>query len=138
MTRARVLIADDHAFVLEGLVSLLRDKFEVVAAVTDGALLVDAAARFCPDVIITDISMPRLDGIAAFERLKAAGCKAKLIVLTVHTDPALADQLIRSGASGFVMKMLAVSELVFAIEEVLAGRIYVTPALVAERKAEGA
>src|SRR5687767_15869438 len=102
MSRARVLIADDHALVLEGVVSLLQDKFEVVAAVTDGTLLVDAAIRLRPDIVITDISMPRLNGMQAFEQLKAAGCDAKVIVLTMHTDTALGEQLIRCGASGVV------------------------------------
>ena len=86
MSRARVLIADDHPFVLEGLVKLLHDKFDVVAAVSDGELLVDAASRLRPDVIVTDISMPLLNGMEAFGRLKAAGSDAKLIVLTMHAD----------------------------------------------------
>ena len=136
MSRARVLIADDHAFVLEGLVNLLQDKFDVVAAVTDGNLLVDAATRLHPDVIVTDISMPRLNGIEAFEQLKAAGSEAKIIVLTMHTDAELAAKLIRSGVSGFVMKLLATSELVTAIEQALAGQIYLTPALAAEHETD--
>ena len=136
MSRARVLIADDHAFVLEGLVNLLKDKFEVVAAVTDGHLLVDAATRLRPDVIVTDISMPGLSGIEAFERLKAAGSEAKVIVLTLHTDAELAAKLIRSGVSGFVMKLLATSELVTAIEQALVGQIYLTSALTAEHEAD--
>jgi DNA-binding NarL/FixJ family response regulator len=129
VNRARVLIADDHAFVLESLVGLLKDRFEVVAAVTDGRALVDAAIRLRPDVIVTDISMPGLSGIEAFEQLKAAGVEAKVIVLTLHTDTALAAKLLRSGVSGFVIKMRAASELVTAIEQVKAGRIYSTPSL---------
>jgi DNA-binding NarL/FixJ family response regulator len=129
MNRARVLIADDHAFVLEGLVNLLKDKFEVVAAVTSGSLLVDAATRLRPDVVVTDISMPGLSGIEAFEQLKAAGLEAKVIVLTLYTDAELAAKLIRSGVSGFVMKLLATSELVTAIEQVLLGHAYLSPSL---------
>lgn len=134
MTRARVLIADDHPFVLEGLIELLRDRFDVVAAVTDGELLVDAASRLQPDVIVTDISMPLLNGMEALARLKAAGSEAKLVVLTMHADAELAAKLMRLGASGFVMKMLAASELVTAIEHALAGRLYVTPALAIQRE----
>jgi|GEM_PF-765554 len=93
MNRARVLIADDHAYVLEGLVNLLKDKFDVVAAVTSGSLLVDAATRLRPDVVVTDISMPGLNGIEAFEQLQAAGLEAKVIVLTLHTDTELAAKL---------------------------------------------
>ncbi len=129
MNRARVLIADDHAFVLEGLVNLLKDKFDVVAAVTSGSLLVDAATRLRPDVVVTDISMPGLSGIEAFDQLKAAGLEAKVIVLTLHTDAELAAKLIRSGVSGFVMKLLATSELVTAIEQALLGHVYLSPSL---------
>lgn len=129
MSQARVLIADDHAMVLEGLVNLLKDRFEVVAAVTDGHLLVEAATRLRPDVIVTDISMPGLNGIEAFERLKAAGSETKVIVLTLHADADLAASLMQSGVHGYVVKMLAVSELVPAIEQVLAGQIYLTPTL---------
>jgi DNA-binding NarL/FixJ family response regulator len=129
VSRARVLIADDHAFVLEGLVNLLKDRFEVVAAVTDGHLLVDAATRLRPDVIVTDISMPGLNGIEAFERLKAAGSEARVIVLTLHADVDLAASLVQSGVRGYVAKMQAVSELVPAIEQVLAGQVYLTPTL---------
>ena len=129
MNRARVLIADDHAFVLEGLVNLLKDKFDVVAAVTSGSLLVDAVTRLRPDVVVTDISMPGLNGIEAFEQLQAAGLEAKVIVLTLHTDTELAAKLIRSGVSGFVMKLLATSELVTAIEQALLGRVYLSPSL---------
>ena len=123
------MIADDHAYVLEGLVNLLKDKFDVVAAVTSGSLLVDAATRLRPDVVVTDISMPGLNGIEAFEQLQAAGLEAKVIVLTLHTDAELAAKLIRSGVSGFVTKLLATSELVTAIEQALLGRVYLSPSL---------
>ena len=129
MNRARVLIADDHAYVLEGLVNLLKDKFDVVAEVTSGSLLVDAATRLRPDVVVTDISMPGLSGIEAFEQMKAAGLEAKVIVLTLHTDAELAAKLIRSGVRGFVMKLLATSELVTAIEQASLGHVYVSPSL---------
>ena len=124
-----MLIADDHAFVLEGLVSLLKEKFDVVAAVTDGNLLVEAATRLRPEVIVTDISMPGLNGIEALKRLRAAGVDAKIIVLTLHADADLATEVIGAGASGFVVKLLATNELVSAIEQVLLGKIYRTPAL---------
>ena len=130
------MIADDHAYVLEGLVNLLKDKFDVVAAVTSGSLLVDAATRLRPDVVVTDISMPGLNGIEAFEQLQAAGLEAKVIVLTLHTDAELAAKLIRSGVSGFVTKLLATSELVTAIEQVLLGHSYVSPSLAMDGDAD--
>ncbi len=136
MNRARVLVADDHEFVREGLVNLLRHKFDVVGAVADGHLLVDAATRLRPDVIVTDVSMPGLSGIEAFERLKAAGSEAKVIVLTLHTDAELAAKLIRLGVSGFVMKLLAAGELVGAIEQVLLGHCYLSPSLAMDGAAE--
>ena len=122
MDRARVLIADDHELVLHGLVNLLTERFDVVAAVANGHQLVEAAARLRPDVVVTDISMPGMNGIEALARLKNSG--AKVVVLTLHADPELADALIRSGASGFVEKLLAISELVPAVEHVLQGEVY--------------
>lgn len=129
MRAARVLIADDHAFVLETLVGLLNEKFDVVAAVTDGHLLVEAAVRLRPEVIVMDVEMPGLNGIEALERMRAVGMDARIIVLTIHANAELATAVIRAGASGFVLKHLAASELTTAIEQVLAGNIYRTPAV---------
>jgi DNA-binding NarL/FixJ family response regulator len=129
MSQTRVLIADDHASVLEGLVNLLKDRYDIVAAVSDGHQLVDAATRLRPEIIVTDISMPGLSGIEAFEQLKTAGSDAKVIVLTLHAEAELAAGLVQLGVCGYVMKPLAVSELVAAIEQVRAGDIYLTPTL---------
>ena len=127
---ARLLIADDHPSLLDGLVSLLEERFEVVGAVANGDLLLDAAARLHPDVIITDISMPGLNGLEAVARLKAARADVKIIVLTIHADAAVVAEAIRSGASGFVAKMSVGDELEIAIDEVLQGRVYLSPDLV--------
>ena len=127
---ARLLIADDHPSLLDGLVSLLAERFEVVGAVANGDLLLDAAARLRPDVIITDISMPGLNGLEAVARLKAARAEVKIIVLTIHADAAVVAEAIRSGASGFVAKMSVGDELEIAIDEVLQGRVYLSPDLV--------
>ena len=127
MSPARLLLADDHPFVLEGLVRLLKDTFDIVAAVTDGKLLVEAATRLRPDVIVTDISMPGLNGIEALKRLKAAGVDSRVIVLTMHAETEVVDELIRAGASGFVLKCLAASELRSTIEGVLSGKVYLPP-----------
>jgi DNA-binding NarL/FixJ family response regulator len=132
VTRARVVIADDHPFLLDGLVTLLKDRFDVVATVTDGHQLLDAAARLRPDVIITDISMPGLNGLEAFARLKAAGAAAKVIVLTQFADPELAAAAMALGASGFVVKMLAANELIRAVEQVLLGLTYLSLSLRAD------
>jgi len=129
MNRPRILVADDHRIVAEGLQSLLEPEFELVEIVADGAQMVEAAMRLSPDVILADITMPRLNGLEAVEQLRKANCKAKVIVLTMHKDITYAARALRAGASGFVLKHSASSELVTAIRESLIGRIYVTPAL---------
>jgi DNA-binding NarL/FixJ family response regulator len=127
MRNATVLIADDHPSLLSGLVSLLEETFEVVGAVVNGHLLVEAAARLRPDVVVTDISMPGLNGLEALEQLKAARSDIKVVVLTMYADAALAAEAIRAGASAFVVKVSAVEELATAINEVLQGRVYLSP-----------
>jgi DNA-binding NarL/FixJ family response regulator len=132
MRRVHVLIADDHTIVMEGLVSLLKTEFEVVGAVGDGHLLLEAARRLRPDVIVTDISMPGLSGLDVLPRLKAERVESKVIVLTMHNDPELATQAMRAGASGFLLKQSAGDELVTAIHQALQGRVYLTPAVTKE------
>jgi DNA-binding NarL/FixJ family response regulator len=127
--RARVLIADDHPFVLDSLVTLLKEHFDVIGTASDGEALVDAATRLRPDVVITDISMPGLNGIDALRRLRAAGSEAKVIFLTLHADAEVAATLTRTGASGYVLKLAATNELVAAIERVVGGGTYITPGL---------
>lgn len=129
MDRPRVLLADDHAIVVDGLSSLLKDQFELVGTVADGPALVDAVRRLRPDVIVTDIAMPRMSGLEALRRLSADGLKSKVIFLTMHSDPQLAAEAFRAGASGYVLKHSAGEELVTAINEVLQGRAYLTPLL---------
>jgi DNA-binding NarL/FixJ family response regulator len=129
MRRVNVLIADDHAIVKEGLVSLLKDAYDVVGAVGDGHLLLDEARRLRPDVIVTDISMPGMNGLDVLARLKREGVDSKVIVLTMHNDAEMAAQAMRAGASGFLLKQSAGEELVTAIEQVLQGRVYLTPAV---------
>jgi len=133
MRRYRVLVADDHAIVMEGLVSLLKEHdFDVVAAVGDGHQLMEAAKRLRPDVIVTDLSMPGLSGLDVLTRLKAEHSDSKVIVLTMHHDADLATQAMRSGASGFLLKLSAGEELLTAIHQALEGRVYLTPALTRE------
>jgi len=128
--RTTVLVADDHAIVTEGLVSLLREHdFDVVGAVGDGEKLVEAARRLKPDVIVTDLSMPGLSGLEALVKLKAAKVDSKVIVLTMHHDAARATQAIKAGASAFLLKESAGEELVTAIREALEGHVYLTPSV---------
>ena len=125
--RAKVLLADDHTIVTEGLASLLKDDFDFVGTVGNGIELIDAAQKLRPDVIVSDIAMPVLSGLQALPRLKAAKNDAKVIFLTMHADAALATEAFRAGASGYVLKHSAGEELITAIREILQGRIYLTP-----------
>jgi DNA-binding NarL/FixJ family response regulator len=130
LRRPTVLIADDHAIVKEGLVGLLKEHdFDVVGAVGDGQLLLDAAKRLRPDVIVTDMTMPGLNGLDVLARLKSDRLQSKVIMLTMHNDAELATQVLRAGAFGFLLKHSAGEELLTAIEQVLQGRTYLTPAM---------
>ena len=128
MRRARILIAEDHTIVMEGLTGLLKVDFDVVGAVSDGRMLVDAAKRLRPDVVVTDISMPGMNGLEACRQLRAEGIEAKVIFLTMHGGQ-LATEALQAGASGFLLKHSAGEELVTAIREVLQGHVYLTPAV---------
>ncbi|MBW8058414.1 MAG: response regulator transcription factor [Nitrospiraceae bacterium] len=127
MKRPRVLLADDHKIVVEGLRNLLEPEFELVGTVEDGRALVAAAAELRPDVIVADISMPLLNGIEAARQIKKADSGAKIVFLTMHPDVTYATRAFEAGASGYVLKHSAPSELVTAIREALKGRTYVTP-----------
>jgi DNA-binding NarL/FixJ family response regulator len=129
MRRPTVLIAEDHAIVAEGLVTLLSDRFEVVATVADGTALVEAAERFRPDVIITDVSMPSISGLEALERLRKRGVASKFVILTMHAEASVATRAMRAGASAFLLKQSAGDELLDAIDGVLNGRTYLAPAV---------
>ena len=127
MRRARVLLADDHRLLLQAFEKLLQPDFEVVGTVSDGRALLTAARELKPDVIVLDISMPLLNGMVAAERLKKMMPEVKLIFLTVNEDPGFASEAMRIGASGYLLKSSAASELFHAIEVALEGRTYVTP-----------
>ena len=108
----RVLLADDHRIVAEGLKSLLATDFELVGAVEDGRALLEAAKKLKPDVIVADITMPHLNGIDALTQLKKANTGIKVVFLTMHQDAVYARRALESGASGFVLKHSAPAELV--------------------------
>ena len=132
MSKPRVLLADDHQMLTVGVRGLLEPEFEVVAIVTDGRELVATAKKLCPDVIVADISMPSLNGIEAAAQLREAGVGAKVVFLTMHRDVAYARRALEAGASGFVLKHSAPSELVTAVREALRGQTYVTPMIAGE------
>ena len=122
MSRPTVLVADDHVIVAEGLASLLKEAFDLVGIVNDGRALLEVARDKKPDVIVTDISMPLLNGLDAVRQLKSSGLPSKIIVLTQHTETHYAIEAFRMGVSGYVLKMAAREELVAAIRETIQGR----------------
>jgi len=120
-------LADDHRLLREAFAQLLEPNCDVVGAVADGRALLDVAPKLRPDVIVLDIAMPLLNGLDAARQLKRRMPAVKVIFLTVSEDPDLAAEAFRVGASGFLLKNSAASELLQAIQEVLQGRSYVTP-----------
>jgi DNA-binding NarL/FixJ family response regulator len=126
-TKARLLLADDHALFLEGLGKLLEPEFDIVGTVKDGLTLVTEAQCLKPDAILMDIAMPLLNGMEAARQLHKSVPQSKLIFVTMHTDRTFVTEAFRAGASGYLLKQSAGSELVFAIREVLKGHQYVTP-----------
>jgi len=127
MKRSRVLLADDHRLIREAFAQLLAPHCDVVGAVADGRALLAAAAELRPDIVVLDIAMPLLNGIDAARQLKGLMPEVKLIFLTVSEDPDLAAEAFRVGASGYLLKNSAASELFKAIREVSQGHSYVTP-----------
>jgi DNA-binding NarL/FixJ family response regulator len=132
MRKPRVLLADDHRIVAEGLKSLLEEEFELAGIVEDGRALVKAARELRPDVIVADISMPLLNGLDALAELKEHDPQIRVVLLTMHRNVAYARRALELGAAGFVLKHSASVELVMAVHAALQGRTFVTPDLAAE------
>ncbi|MEO5864778.1 MAG: response regulator transcription factor [Nitrospiraceae bacterium] len=129
MKKPRVLIADDHSILVAGLRKLLEDTCEIVGTVEDGQALIRAAERLKPDLILSDISMPLLNGLDAARQIKKSLPDVKLLFLTMHASPAYATEALKAGASGFLLKQSAATELPQAIEAVLKGQTYLTPSV---------
>lgn len=132
MTKPRVLLADDHRMVAEGLRGLLTEEFELVGIIEDGRAMIDAARNLRPDVIVADVSMPLLNGIDAMTLLKQDNPGVRVVFLTMHRDAAYARRALAAGAYGFVLKHSAPAELVLAMRAALQGRTFITPDLAAE------
>ncbi len=132
MKRARVLLADDHRIVAQGLVSLLSPEFDLVGVVENGRALLTTAKELRPDVIISDISMPELNGIEALEELKKSDPGVRVVFLTMHHNVAYARQAMDAGALGYVLKHSAAEELILAVRAAVAGQTFVSPAIAGE------
>lgn len=135
--RPRVIIADDHALVLEGLVTLLAPDYDIVATAEDGPTLLRQVDELRPDLVLLDISLPLVNGIEAAREIGDRQPETRIIMVTMHADATFVRQSFAAGASGYVVKRSASRELLTAIAQVLAGGTYVTPLISAE-PAEGA
>jgi DNA-binding NarL/FixJ family response regulator len=129
VNRAKILIADDHSMVVDGLRSLLEPEYEVVGAVNDGRAVLSESQRLTPDVIILDISMPLLNGLDCTRQLRQAGCTSRILILTMHPDATFAQEAFSAGASGYLLKSSPGSELKKAMQEILLGKTYLSSAV---------
>lgn len=129
MKRIRVILADDHILLMDAVRNLLEPQYEIVGTFPDGDTLLTAAVSLAPDVVVLDIGMPKLNGIIACTRLKKLLPKTKIVVLTMNQDAETAGEAFREGASGYVLKTSAASELATAIREVVRGGFFATPSL---------
>lgn len=127
MKRPRIILADDHTLLVEAFRKLLESNYDVVGTVADGRALLDAAPVLKPDVVVIDVGMPRMNGLEAGRQIKKMMPAVKLVFLTMNGDPDLAVQIMREGASGYVLKTSAASELMQAIQVAVKGGRYVTP-----------
>jgi len=132
LLRPRVLLADDHRMVAEGLKSLLSAECELVGVVEDGRALIEAARKLRPDIVIADITMPRLNGIDALAQLKRDDAAVRVIFLTMHPEVAYARRAFAAGAMGYVLKHSAPNELLAAVRAALESKTYLSPALAQE------
>jgi DNA-binding NarL/FixJ family response regulator len=127
LSRARVLLADDHSVMLNRVGVLLSSSFEVVGAVTNGREMISAGIRLNPDVIVADITMPGLTGIEAAQQLREAGSRAKFVFLTIHIEHEFVDACVSQGALGYVVKSHMKTDLIPAIKAALTGRTFISP-----------
>ncbi len=127
MGKVRVLVADDHQIVREGLEKLLQDEYEVVGSVGDGTTLITSALQLRPDVIVADFSMPGHTALEAVREIKSQGFDPCVVVLTMHDDPEYAVSALKEGVLGYVLKNAASAELLSALHEALQGRVWLSP-----------
>ncbi len=137
MERPRVLLADDHVLVVEGLSKLLQDDMDLVGTASSGTEAVEKAALLQPDVVLMDISMPGLNGFDAAKQMKTCAPRTKVIAVTMHRSTAYLRESLRAGMSGFVLKQSAASELADAVSTVMRDERYVTPLVTQQTESQG-
>jgi DNA-binding NarL/FixJ family response regulator len=129
MSKPRILLAEDHVLVSEGLIKLLELDFILVGSVTDGHALVQAVKEHTPDIAVIDISLPLLNGLEAARQIKKCEPRTKIIFLTMHAEEHFVTEAFQAGGSGYILKQSATTELLFAIKEVHQGRTYISPSI---------
>lgn len=129
MKKGRVLLADSHLNMLEGVHSLLDSVFETVVMVADERSLIEAVATFRPDLVVVDLSLPVLEGANIARQLCGRYPTLRVVVLSVYDEPAVARQLLEAGVAGVVLKRTAATDLLPAVKEVLRGGTYICPVL---------
>ena len=125
--KPRVIVADDHRLVAEGIVRILGNEYDVVATPTDGHAFIKAVEQFHPELVLVDISLPLLNGLDACRRVKTSCPGLKTIILTMHAEQHFVDEAFRVGVEGYLLKSSVADELLFAVREVLKGSAYVSP-----------
>ncbi len=129
MSKPRVILAEDHVMVSEGLIKLLETDFTIVGSVTDGRALIQAVKAHTPDIAVIDIALPLLNGLEAARQIKKCEPHTKLIFLTMHAEEQYVKEAFQAGGSGYILKQSASTELLFAMNEVFRGRTYVSPSI---------
>lgn len=127
MNKPRIILAEDHTLVAEGIAKLLQDEFDLIASVSNGRDLVEQVRQNLPEVVLVDLSLPILTGLEATRQIHKSFPSLPIIILTMHADPLLVEDAVAAGASGYLIKDSAPSELTFAIKEVLKGKTYISP-----------
>jgi DNA-binding NarL/FixJ family response regulator len=127
--KIRVLLVDDHPALVEAALAILKPHYDIVGIATDGAMLISEALRLSPDLIVSDITLPILNGIDAIHRLRLSNSQVKVVFLTVHAEEGFLKACMAEGALGYVLKSRMKTQLIPAIEAALEGRSYVSPFL---------
>ena len=127
--RSRLVLADDHQTILDMVSAMLAPDFTILGTAHDGGTLLEAVACLNPDLVVLDVSMPVYNGLQVARRLRARGCCAKLVFLTVHEDEDFAHEALQAGASGYVIKASMAADLPHAIREAMEGRTFVSPSI---------
>ena len=125
--KPKVIVAEDHRLVAEGVVKILEKEYSIVATPTDGRGLIDAIEKFHPDIALVDISLPLLNGLDACRHVKKSCPEVKIIILTMHSEQHFVNDAFGVGVQGYVLKTSLADELLFAVKEVLQGRTYISP-----------